>query len=453
MKAFTGQSKPKGVSLPAAEKTLVKIPKGSRLITHSQSMSATNPPKAADPSSEVAYDFFIPVGLLEGLPAEKKIKESVVMNGTTTTTYWWRLDGLLGDEHGDGIDGWFAEPDTTLSRHSPFEWEGFTFIDETVSNVDHLAAFLHAQENLNEEERTTYLPNVESANDSLTMQQLYRILDKNGDAKISQVEIKEALNKPWFSQPISQMVTRYESEWQYKKEKWDSLDELMGHSDSDPHKEWVDEKSRIERLSWWDKLVGQHGITGDINVQHIHPVGLIANCKVVAGGGRKVKPWSISTEGIDFLKQYESFRANMYNDSAGHATIGYGHLIHHGPINGSASETPFLQGLTVTQAEELLKQDLTEYETRVNNGVNVELAQHEYDALVIFAFNIGGPGFTASAARATINQLAYGEVGEKMKMWNKVTGPGGTHVVSDGLVNRRAEEVEIFENADYVRTR
>ncbi|MHC8336582.1 hypothetical protein [Pseudomonas sp. HLT2-19-2] len=217
VKEFTGQSKPKAISLPATEKTLVKIPKRSRLITHAQGMSVTNPPKAADPSNEVGYDFFIPVGVLEGLPAEKKIKESVVMGGTTTTTYWWRLDGLLGDEHGNGIDGWFAEPDTTLSRHSPFEWEGFTFIDETVSNVDHLAAFLHAQENLNEEERATYLPNVESANDSLTMQQLYKILDKSSDAKISQVEIKEALNKPWFSQPMSQMVTRYESEWQYKK--------------------------------------------------------------------------------------------------------------------------------------------------------------------------------------------------------------------------------------------
>ncbi|MHC8369301.1 hypothetical protein ACYZT2_00440 [Pseudomonas sp. MDT1-85] len=278
VKAFTGQSKPKGVSLPAAEKTLVKIPKGSRLITHSQSMSATNPPKAADPSSEVAYDFFIPVGLLEGLPAEKKIKESVVMNGTTTTTYWWRLDGLLGDEHGDGINGWFAEPDTTLSRHSPFEWEGFTFIDETVSNADHFAAFLHAQESLNEQEREAYLPSVETAAAGSVTETLYKILDRNGDKKLAPSEIAEALNKPWFSQPISQMVTRYENEWNYKKEKWDALDEIIGHSDSDPHKSWVEEKARIERLSWWGRLSGQHGLTADANVQHIHPVGLIANC-------------------------------------------------------------------------------------------------------------------------------------------------------------------------------
>ncbi|MCO8309939.1 glycoside hydrolase family 19 protein [Pseudomonas mandelii] len=302
VKAFTDQSKPKGVSLPAAEKTLVKIPKGSRLITHSQSMSATNPPKAADPSSEVAYDFFIPVGLLEGLPAEKKIKESVVMNGTTTTTYWWRLDGLLGDEHGDGIDGWFAEPDTTLSRHSPFEWEGFTFIDETVSNADHFAAFLHAQESLNEQEREAYLPSVETAASGSVTETLYKILDRNGDKKLAPSEIAEALNKPWFSQPISQMVTRYENEWNYKKEKWDALDEIIGHSDSDPHKSWVEEKSRIERLSWWLKLIGLHGITADAMVQHIHPVGLISNF-VTVGSNKCKKCGKNVALSHDFMKR------------------------------------------------------------------------------------------------------------------------------------------------------
>lgn len=282
IKAFTDLSKEKATGLPAAEKTLLKIPKGSVLVTHVQGMSATNPPKVTDPHKTVGYDFLVPVGVLEALPAEKKIKVPVVMGGATTYTLWWRLDGLLGDGDGNEISGWFAEPDTTLSRHSPFEWESFSFIEETVSNVDHLAAFLHAQENLNEEERATYLPNVGNANDGPAKQQLYKILDKNGDKKLTPLEIKEAIGKPWFSQPISQMVTRYESEWQYKKEKWDALDELMGHSDSDPHKGWVEEKARIERLSWWDKLIGKHGITSDINIQHIHPVGLVSNFLTVA---------------------------------------------------------------------------------------------------------------------------------------------------------------------------
>jgi predicted chitinase len=73
------------------------------------------------------------------------------------------------------------------------------------------------------------------------------------------------------------MVTRYENEWQFKQEKWDSLDELMGHSESEPHNEWIEEKARIKKLSWWDKLVGQHGITSDTNVRHFHPIALIGS--------------------------------------------------------------------------------------------------------------------------------------------------------------------------------
>ncbi|WP_232966776.1 hypothetical protein [Pseudomonas koreensis] len=213
VKAFTELSKEKAAGMPAAGKTLVKIPKDSVLVTHTQGMSATNPPKVTDPHKKVGYDFFIPVGVLEALPAEKKIKVPVVMGGTTTYTLWWRLDGVLGDAEGNEISGWFAEPDTALSRHSPFEWEGFSFIDEAGSNVDHLAAFLHAQESLSEEEQANYQPNIGNAEEGSTKQNLYKILDRNDDKKLTPSEIKEALSKPWFAQPISQMVTRYENEW------------------------------------------------------------------------------------------------------------------------------------------------------------------------------------------------------------------------------------------------
>ncbi|RMP59542.1 hypothetical protein ALQ18_200058 [Pseudomonas marginalis pv. marginalis] len=277
VKAFTEQSRAKAASSPAAEKTLVKIPKDTPLIIHVEAMNAENPPKVNDPFKKVGYEYVVPLGVLEALPAERKIKVPVVMSGVTTYTHWWRLEGLLGGADGNGIDGWFAEPDTALSRHSPFEWEGFNFIEESVSNVDHLAAYLHAVEDLTEEEKSNYAPNVGNANDSAAKQYLYKILDKNDDKKITYLEIKEALEKPWFSQPISQMVTRYESEWQYKADKWDSLDELMGHSDSEPNKKWPAEKAKIERLSWWGELISSNGVGADASVQHLQPIGLIAN--------------------------------------------------------------------------------------------------------------------------------------------------------------------------------
>jgi predicted chitinase len=277
VKAFTALSKDKASGLPAAEKTLVKIPVDTVLVTHAQGMNAANPPKVTDPFKKVGYEFLIPVGVLEALPAEKKIKAPVVMAGVTTYTLWWRLEGLLSDAEGNEISGWFAEPDTTLSRHSPFEWEGFSFIDEAGSNVDHLSAFLHAQESLSEEEQSTYSPNIENAEEGSAKQRLYTILDRNGDKKLTPDEIRGALEKPWFSQPISQMITRYDNEWNFKKESWDALDDIVGHSDADPHKSWIEEKARIEKLSWWNKLVGLHGIEANANIQHIHPIGIISN--------------------------------------------------------------------------------------------------------------------------------------------------------------------------------
>jgi hypothetical protein len=116
VKEFAGQSKPKAVALPATDKTVLKIPKGSVLITHVQGMNDTNPPKVTDAHNKVGYEFFMPVGVLEALPAEKKIKAPVVMGETTTYTLWWRLDGLLSDAQGNEISGWFAEPDTRRPR-------------------------------------------------------------------------------------------------------------------------------------------------------------------------------------------------------------------------------------------------------------------------------------------------------------------------------------------------
>jgi GH24 family phage-related lysozyme (muramidase) len=163
---------------------------------------------------------------------------------------------------------------------------------------------------------------------------------------------------------------------------------------------------------------------------------------------RKNKPWSISSKGVAFLKNYEVLKLKMYNDSANHATIGYGHLIHHGPISGKKSEIPFENGISEIEATELLKKDLMRYEAAVNKYVSVSLCQQEYDALVIFCFNIGIGGFKKSSALRVLNKQQYNMVGNKMKLFNKAGGK-----VSKGLVNRRAEEVEIFEKGDYVRTR
>ena len=36
----------------------------------------------------------------------------------------------------------------------------------------------------------------------------------------------------------------------------------------------------------------------------------------------------------ELIARFEGFVARPYNDAAGHATIGFGHLLHRGPVDG-----------------------------------------------------------------------------------------------------------------------
>lgn len=160
------------------------------------------------------------------------------------------------------------------------------------------------------------------------------------------------------------------------------------------------------------------------------------------------KPWKLSDDAIDFLKDFEKFKSAIYNDSEGHATIGYGHLIHRGSICGAISEQPFLNAFTKEQATVLLRNDLKSREEVVNTSVRVPLFQNEYDALVIFCFNIGNAGFNSSTVLKKINAGKYDQVPDKIMIWNKAKGKE-----VNGLTNRRLEEVEIYRDAEYGRQR
>ncbi len=166
------------------------------------------------------------------------------------------------------------------------------------------------------------------------------------------------------------------------------------------------------------------------------------------------KNFSLSNQGVQFLKDYEKFASSMYNDAAGHATIGYGHLIHEGKVSGKSSEKPFQQGLSEQNADKLLRSDLKEFEKRVKRDVKTPLSQNQFDALVIFAFNVGKGGFSASSALKETNKNNFSAVPDKMKLWNKITNEKtGKLEFSQGLMNRRIEETEIFSKGEYVRTR
>ncbi|MDE2371758.1 MAG: lysozyme [Burkholderiales bacterium] len=161
----------------------------------------------------------------------------------------------------------------------------------------------------------------------------------------------------------------------------------------------------------------------------------------------------LGPEGRALLKSVEALRLEPYDDQSGAATaawvagatVGYGHL-----IRESEWDT-WKGGITEAQASDLFDDDLRAYEDAVRNAIGVGLQQHEFDALVVFAFNIGVAGFKKSTVVRLINAGPRSEADTMLlhaawSAWNRSQGK-----VMRGLVNRRDCEWKIFTRAVYER--
>lgn len=255
--------------LPDRQKTQLKVYAGaSKLIANHSGISASTPPQLSDPGTVVGVDLIIPQSYLDTLPAERKISVKTPQG----VTRWWHLDKLLADAQGQPISGWLAEQELITTRHSPWEWEGFECIEDSEPPKEGLAYYLNALHRLIDSELASYQGLVDQSDKGSIKSRLYDIIDANRDGKITPAEIRAALAKPWHAQSISQLITRHESEWFWNPEKWNALDDLLGHSPSDPNPAWATEKERIQKLCWWSDLAGKHGICGDGKVWHFHPL-------------------------------------------------------------------------------------------------------------------------------------------------------------------------------------
>ena len=160
---------------------------------------------------------------------------------------------------------------------------------------------------------------------------------------------------------------------------------------------------------------------------------------------------TISNNGMQHLIMIEGgARLSMYNDlgkSKGHCTIGVGHLVHKGICNGVIpSEKPYLKGISVTRAKQILKSDIANAESAINGAITVQLNQNQYDALVSFTFNVGGPKFRSSTMLKLINSKQFKKAANEFLKWDKMK-IGGKLVPIKGLYNRRISEKHLFEKA------
>jgi lysozyme len=133
--------------------------------------------------------------------------------------------------------------------------------------------------------------------------------------------------------------------------------------------------------------------------------------------------------GVNMIKSFEGLYLDAYYDAVGIPTIGYGHTenVHMG------------MSISEAEAEQLLRQDLERFEVAVQDGVEVEINDDQFDALVSFSFNLGAGSLFSSTLLKLLNQGKFEQAAEEFPRWNKA---GGQALL--GLTRRRLSERALF---------
>jgi lysozyme len=138
---------------------------------------------------------------------------------------------------------------------------------------------------------------------------------------------------------------------------------------------------------------------------------------------------NIGTKGLDLIRFFEGLELNAYQCAAGVWTIGYGHT------------KDVQEGMTISEARanEMLAEELNEYESYITGLVTVELNQDQFDAMVSWVYNLGVGNLKASTLLKVLNAGDYDGVPAQMMRWNKAGGK-----VLEGLTKRRQAEADLF---------
>jgi lysozyme len=154
---------------------------------------------------------------------------------------------------------------------------------------------------------------------------------------------------------------------------------------------------------------------------------------------------TLSERGRQLLGTLEGVRLQAYRDSAGLLTIGVGHLLTRdelssGKIYLAGQPVKWGAGLRAEHVAALLAQDIAPVEQAVSALVRVPVSQAQFDALVIFAFNVGREAFAKSALLRLLNAGQAGQVPAQLRRW---VYAGGQQIV--GLAKRREAEAALWQ--------
>jgi len=164
----------------------------------------------------------------------------------------------------------------------------------------------------------------------------------------------------------------------------------------------------------------------------------------------------INKEGLEIVKRFEGLEdgdpttvnLDPYSCPAGVWTIGWGHAIFYNdrmlreknPGDREIAISLYPGGLTIQQADDLLKSDMIRYALQLENAAKcISLCDNQFSALVSFVFNVGIGNFIASTMLKKLGVGDYLGAADEFPKWRRANGQ-----ILNGLVKRRAAERELF---------
>ena len=139
----------------------------------------------------------------------------------------------------------------------------------------------------------------------------------------------------------------------------------------------------------------------------------------------------ISQKGIYLLKHFEGLKLQSYLCPGNVWSIGWGAT----QINGKKVKEGDV--ISIECAEELLFHDIQKFEKLVNEKINVDLSQNQFDSLVLHSFNTGG----SDTLFDLINkEVSLGEIRE----WIENTYITANGKILNGLIVRRKNEANLY---------
>lgn len=145
----------------------------------------------------------------------------------------------------------------------------------------------------------------------------------------------------------------------------------------------------------------------------------------------------ISNCGLKLIKSWEGLFLKAYYDPVGVLTIGYGHTNLSGVV---PKVVPGMRLRDDAHATQILRDTLAAvYEPALRRLIKVQLAQHEWDAMVSWIYNLGETNLRKSTLLKRINAGRFDAVPAEIMKW---TNAGGRQF--RGLVNRRRAEAGMW---------